>query len=148
MTKSLRQSHYCHLRVDSFCQTRPGVQNVLPCAEACSAYGRIFGTFGHLSFLTKWTDTQITVTSASSHFVNKDKCPKCPKCPAGCGGLVSGRALSGLRTRKDIWTFRTLVLFDERTPTLKLHSLPCRVILPKRTSVQMSFRMRRPELYE
>ena len=39
-------------------------------------------------------------------------------------GWIHGRAFG---------TFGTLVLFDEMTPTLKLQSLPCRVILPKRS---------------
>ena len=46
----------------------------------------------------------------------------------------------------DIWT---LVLFDETNRTVKLQSLPCRVILSTKTSVQNvpnSFRMRRPAL--
>ena len=79
----------------------------------------------------------MTVTLASSHFVNKDKCPNVPNV------LPYAKAcqppLPGLRTRKDIWDICdiwTLVLFDERNPTLKLQSLACRVILPTRPGVQ------------
>ena len=39
-----------------------------------SAYGRTFGTFGHMSLLAvgQMTPSQIIVTSVSRHFVNKD----------------------------------------------------------------------------
>ena len=37
--------------------------------------GHLVGTFGHLFFLTKWPDTQITVNYVSSHFAEKDRCP-------------------------------------------------------------------------
>ena len=57
---------------------------------------------------------------------------------AECGGLVWARPPPHTEGHVDIWT---LVLFDEMTPTVKLQSLACRVILSTRTCVQMSFRL-------
>ena len=95
----------------------------------------------------------VTSASASSHFVNKGKCPKRPTANA----LPDAEACllhhlhtppPGLHIRKDIWTFRTLVLFDEITPTLKLQPLTCRVFCQQgQVSKCPSVCMRRPDLH-
>ena len=61
-----------------------------------------------------------------------------------CAAAQSTPLVSGLRTRKDIWT---LVLFGKMTRHVSDCNLTVGVISSKKTSVQMSqmsFRMRRP----
>ena len=66
----------------------------------------------------------------SRHFAEKDMCPNVLPYAEACPHQASAH---GRTFGTFIWT---PVHFDEMIPTVKLQSLMCRLILPKRTGVQ------------